>query len=131
MSSSLRASRRSSSSWKRALRARYERRPWRWSRSDTWVKSASKVMGSPMRCAVVWRVASGPGVGTRVRMALHYSRLGTETAQFLAQLCYFSFRTLADFGFGMELGFNFLPGFGFTFGTLRSGEDHRALCVAP
>src|SRR5213592_3418343 len=112
-----------------------------------------------MRCAVVWRVASGPGVGTRVRMELHWSRVGTEPAQCLAQLCYFSFRTLAGFsfglepdfsflpgfgfglepgfsflpgfGFGLEPGFSFLPGFGFTCGALRSSGEHRALCVAP
>ena len=92
-------------------------------------------------------------------MALHCSRAGTQTAQCLAQLCYFSFRTLAGFGFSLEPGFNFLPGFsfglepgfgflpgfsfgpepgfgflpgfGFTCGALRSGGDHRTLCVAP
>ena len=64
-------------------------------------------------------------------MALHWSRVGTETAQCLAQLCYFSFRTLAGFSFGLEPGFSFLPGFGFTFGALRSSGEHRALCVAP
>ena len=81
----------------------------------------------------------------KFRMALHWSRVGTETAQCLPQLCYFSFRTLAGFsfglepglsclpgfGFGLEPGFGFLPGFGFTCGALRSGGDHRALCVAP
>ena len=65
-------------------------------------------------------------------MELHWSRVGTETAQFLAQLCYFSFRTLPGFGFGLESRASaLLPGFGFTFSALRSGGDHRALCVAP
>ena len=60
-------------------------------------------------------------------MELHWSRVGTETAQCLAQLCYFSFRTLAGFGFGMEPGFSFLPGFGFGLeGRSRASASCRA-----
>ena len=71
-------------------------------------------------------------------MALHWSRVGTETAQYLAQMCYFSFRTLAGCGFIAQPCLSFLPGysvtlgaFGCLLGAFLSSRDDRALGVAP
>src|SRR5206468_1525947 len=50
MSSSFTASRRSSSSWKRTFRARYETRFSRWSTARTWASISSKVMAEPPLC---------------------------------------------------------------------------------